>query len=292
MIEYEHWGWGMLRLALCAFFASAVTLAKAAELETTHLFGFTLGSDVNAVGEKEAESEAIGRFGKSAGTYSAISEALGVKFVPFQNFSVEPIVSVSRFDISNVLGLDDRRQLAYEAASLELRYRLIDREKAQFGLTVGFDPHWARVDDISGAPVDQYGAALLLIVDKELIDKLIFAAFNLIYEPDAIRSRVTGDWQHISELDLSTALSVQIRPGVLVGAEARYMRSFDGLGLDWFTGNALFVGPTFYAKFSEKAWMSAAWSTQVAGHAHNEIGALDLTNFERHRALLRFGYNF
>lgn len=282
----------MLRLALSVFFASAVTLAKAAELETTHLFGFTLGSDVNAVGEKEAESEAVGRFGKSAGTYSAISEALGVKFIPFQDFSVEPIVSLSRFDISNVPGLEDRRELAYEAASLELRYRLIDREKAQFGLTVGFDPHWTRVDDISGAPVDQYGAALLLIMDKELIDKLIFAAFNLIYEPDAIRSRVTGDWQHVSELGLSTALSAQIRPGVLVGAEARYMRSFDGLGLDRFTGNALFVGPTFYAKFSEKAWMSAALSAQVAGHAHNEIGALDLTNFERHRALLRFGYNF
>ena len=59
-----------------------------------------------------------------------------------------------------------------------------------------------------------------------------------------------------------------------------------------FTGNALFVGQTFYAKFSEKAWISAAWSAQVAGHAHNEIGALDLTNFERHRALFRFGYIF
>ena len=70
------------------------------------------------------------------------------------------------------------------------------------------------------------------------------------------------------------------------------MRSFDGLGLDRLIGNALFVGPTFYAKLSEKVWMSAAWSAQVAGHAHNEIGALDLTNFERHRAVLRFGYNF
>ena len=62
--------------------------------------------------------------------------------------------------------------------------------------------------------------------------------------------------------------------------------------LDRLIGNALFVGPTFYAKLSEKVWMSAAWSAQVAGHAHNEIGALDLTNFERHRAVLRFGYNF
>jgi hypothetical protein len=31
--------------------------ALADKLETTHLFGFTLGSDVNDVGEKEAESE-------------------------------------------------------------------------------------------------------------------------------------------------------------------------------------------------------------------------------------------
>ena len=148
----------MLRVALCVSFVSAMTLAKAAELETTHIFGFSFGTDVNAVGEKEAESEAVGRFGKSAGTYSAISQALGVKFAPFQNFNVQPTVAVSLFDVSNVPGLDDRRQLAYEAASLGLRYRLIDREKAQFGLTVGFDPRWARVDEISGAPIDQYGA--------------------------------------------------------------------------------------------------------------------------------------
>jgi hypothetical protein len=275
----------MLRVALCVSFVSAVTLAKAAELETTHLFGFTFGSDVNAVGEREAESEAVGRFGKSAGRYGALSQGLGVKFVPFQNLSVQPTVAISRFDISNVPGLEDKRQLSYEAASVELRYRLIDREKAQFGLTMGFDPRWARVDEISGA-------AFLLIVDKELVDKFIFAAFNFIYEPERTHSRVTSDWEQTSELGLSIALAAQIRPSVLVGAEMRYMRSFDGLGLDRFTGNALFVGPTLYAKFSEKAWMSAAWSAQVAGRAHNGMGALDTINFEQHRVLLRFGYNF
>jgi hypothetical protein len=143
----------MLRVALCVSFVSAVTLAKAAELETTHLFGFTFGSDVNAVGEREAESEAVGRFGKSAGTYGAISEALGVKFIPFQDFSIQPIVSVARFDVSGVPGLDDRRQFAYEAASLEMRYRLFNRESSPFGLTVGFDPHWARVDDTSSGAI-------------------------------------------------------------------------------------------------------------------------------------------
>jgi hypothetical protein len=199
---------------------------------------------------------------------------------------------VSRFDVSNVPGLDERRQLAYEAASLELRYRLIDREKKPFGLTLGFNPRWARVDETSGTPVDQYGGAFLLIVDKELVDKSIFAAFNFIYESEMTRSRVTGDWERASEFGVSAAITMQVRPGVLIGAEARYMRSFDGLGLDRFTGNTLFVGPTFYARFSEKTWMSAAWSAQIAGHAYNAIGSLDLTNFERHRGLLRFGYNF
>jgi hypothetical protein len=85
MIEWEHPEGRMLRAALCVSFVSVVTLAKAAELETTHIFGFTFGSDVNAVGEKEAESEAVGRFGKSAGTYSAISKALGVKFAPLRS---------------------------------------------------------------------------------------------------------------------------------------------------------------------------------------------------------------
>ena len=50
----------MLRVALCVSFVSAVTLAKAAELETTHIFGFTLGSDVDTVGD--VTMTVLGRF--------------------------------------------------------------------------------------------------------------------------------------------------------------------------------------------------------------------------------------
>jgi hypothetical protein len=38
--------------------------------------------------------------------------------------------------------------------------------------------------------------------------------------------------------------------------------------------------------------MAAAWNAQVAGRAVNDTGALDLVNFERYQAKLRFGYNF
>lgn len=282
----------MKKLAIAAALALAPAVVHAEKLETTHLFGFTLGSDVNDVGEKEAESETTGRFGKAGGSYSALSQGFAVKFIPFQDFSIEPGVGIAHHDISRVPGLDDRRQLAFDTVSLEMRYRLLNREHAPFGLTLGADPHWGRVDDLTGEPVDRYGADFWIIADKELVPNRIFTAFNALYQPEAIRSRATGMWEHQSQLGTSAAMVLQIQPGVLLGAEARYMRSYNGLGLDTFMGHALFVGPTFYARFSERAWVSAAWSVQVTGRAINETGSLDLTNFERHQAKLRFGYNF
>lgn len=282
----------MNKLLALAAIAFVPLLAHAKDLETTHLFGFTLGSDVNDVGEREAESDATGRFGKAGGSFSAVSQETGIKFIPFRDFSIEPVVGVAYHDVSGVPGLDDRRQLAFDNIALEMRYRLLNREHAPFGLTIGLDPHWSRVDDISAAPVDHYGAQLWLIVDKELVENRIFAAFNLIYAPQAARSRVTGVWEHQSGFGISGAITTQILPGILIGAEARYLRSYDGLGLDSLMGGALFMGPTFYARFSDRFWMGAAWNIQVAGSTGNGPGALDLTNFERHQVKLRFGYNF
>lgn len=278
-------------LALIALLGIPI-VAGAEELETTHLFGFTLGSDVNAVGEVEGESENTGHFAKRAGSYQAVSSELGLKFIPFENFSVEPEISAAYHGISGVPGLDNRQDASFDTLTVELRYRLLDREHAPFGLTIGADPHWGRVDDISGEPVNSYGADFLVSIDRELIADRLFGAFNAIYQPEASISRLTGAWDHQSNFGVSAALSAQVQPGMMIGAEARYLRSYDGLGLDAFTGQALFLGPTFYMKFNDKVWMSAAWSIQVAGHAASEPGALDLTNFERHQALLRFGYNF
>jgi hypothetical protein len=46
------------------------------------------------------------------------------------------------------------------------------------------------------------------------------------------------------------------------------------------------------ARFSKTMAVSAAWNVQVAGHAVDIPGSLDLKNFERHRAQLRLMYNF
>jgi len=279
-------------LALAALFLAPVVAAAAEKLETTHLFGFTLGSDVNDVGETEGELETVGRFGKRVGSYAAIQTVAGMKAIPFKDFSIEPGVGVAYHSISGVPGLDDRRQLAVESFGFETRYRLLDRAQAPFGLTVGADPRWFRYDDISGEGVDGYRSGFLVIADKELVADRVFAAFNLLYELEASRSHLTNLWDHQSSLGITTAVAMQVQPGVLIGAEVRFLRRYDGLGLDTFIGQALFIGPTFYQRFNDRIWMGAAWSVQVAGRATAVAAPLDLTNFERHQATLRFGYNF
>ena len=84
----------------------------------------------------------------------------------------------------------------------------------------------------------------------------------------------------------------QVQPGFLIGGEARYLRKYEGLGLDVFGGHALFVGPTVFIKLSERSRLTAAWSFQVAGRSALIGGALDLIDFERHQARLVYGINF
>jgi hypothetical protein len=172
------------------------------------------------------------------------------------------------------------------------RYRLLDREHAPFGLTVGAEPHWARVEDTSGEPVANYGSEFSLSVDRELIENSLYGALNLLYDPEVTLSQLTGTWERQATLGVSAALTMQVHKGIFFGAEARYLRKYDGISFDSFAGQALFVGPTMYASLSKNMAISAAWNVQVTGHAADMPGSLELKNFERHRAQLRLMYNF
>ena len=90
----------------------------------------------------------------------------------------------------------------------------------------------------------------------------------------------------------SACTAGQVVPNVFLGVEARYARAYGGLALDRFDGQALFVGPTAYAKFPNGAWISAAWNAQVAGRSVELPAALDHTNFPHHEVVIRFGQPF
>ena len=266
--------------------------ARSTTIETEHLFGFTIGSDVGDIGEREIEGTVTGRFAKRNGTYNAASGTLSAEFVPIPNLRTEFTGAVVSYDIAGVSGLADQRYTAFGGLSADIRYRLLDRATAPFGFAVGAEPHWGRADDVTGEPVSQYGVDFVAAADWEIIPDRVVAAFNLLYQPEAMRSKAIGTWSQEATAGVAIAVMARLHSGIFVGGEARYLRKYDGLGLDTLAGQGFFAGPTIYVKLSERAWIAAAWSAQVAGHATTSAGSLDLANFERRQARLLFGVNF
>jgi hypothetical protein len=261
-------------------------------IDTEHIFAFMIGTDVGNVGEREFQSQTTGRFSKAAGNYRALGQEFELEYVPFRNFRIELGGTFGTHDIFGVPGLTDRSQFAGQGISLDLRYRLLDREKDPFGLTLAAESHVNRVDETTAARVRKYGTEFTLAFDRELVPDLSVAALNLIYQPEWTRMLATGHSEQESTIGAALAVMAQIRPGLFLGGEARYFRKYEGTGRDDFAGQALFVGPTVFLKLSDRSRLTANWSFQAWGRSAGSTAALDLVNFERHQARLVLGVNF
>ena len=260
---------------------------KAFEVDTEHIFGFTRGSDIGEKGQLEFETVPTAAIGKRSGTYFQTAHETFFKYSVTDDFRVSPDFLFVSHDIRNVPGFDDQKEADLAGAGAEIRYRIFNREKAPFGLTLTFEPGWNRIDELTGEHVQQYGSAFGLLLDKEIVPNRLYGAINFFYDLSATHVKSTGEWTHESAVQTDLALSYQFLPGWLLGVEAQYFQQYEGLGLNRLKGEALYVGPTFYTWPGDRANISAAWDIQVAGRAVDEPGKLDLLNFERHRFLVR-----
>lgn len=279
---------GVLIFLLCL----SSSWAHAGDVDTQFIFGFTQGSDVGELREKEIESETVGRFGKTDGSYAVLTSNLRAEFVPYENVRLEVGAVVNYSSISGVSGLDDRSDVQFAGFALEGRYRLLDRRTAPVGLTISAEPHWTRIEDTSGELVAGFGSEFVVAIDKELVPNRIFAALNLRYDPEWTHVLADDIWLQQSTLGISGAVTAQVAEGVFFGIETHYVRAYDGITANMFLGDALFVGPTTYLRLSKAFAISAALSVQVAGNAVSVPGSLNLVDFERLQARLRFEYNF
>ena len=71
-------------------------------IDTEHLFGFTIGSDVGEAGEREFQNQATGRFGKSGGSYRALTNSAELEFVPIKNFRLEFSALAASYNVGGV----------------------------------------------------------------------------------------------------------------------------------------------------------------------------------------------
>ena len=203
----------IFRAMLVCLSALAPVCARAEGIDTEHMFGFMIGTDVGNVGEREFQSETTGRFAKESGNYRAIGQQLELEFVPVKDFRIELGSTFSAHDINGVAGFDDRRQLAWQGVSVDFRYRFLDRETAPLGLTVAVETHADRIDEISGAAVRSYGTEFTLAFDREIVPKFAVAALNLIYQPEWTRIVGTGAAEQESTIGAAFGLMAQMRPG-------------------------------------------------------------------------------
>jgi hypothetical protein len=107
-------------LIVTAIVAFGSIVAPADAIDTEHLFGFTIGTDIGEVGEKEFESNTLSRLGKRAGSYSALSQSLSLEYTAVQNLRLEVSATGVYYDIVGVPGLDDRRQAAFAVVRYEI----------------------------------------------------------------------------------------------------------------------------------------------------------------------------
>jgi hypothetical protein len=263
------------------------------EIESKYLFGFTDGADIGNQGEKAIEFETTGSFQKRGGKYSAIEQELEFEDVATQFFAYELSAHGMYHAINNVEGLDNLNSTAFSGLSAKLRYLLIERgPSSPIGVTISAEPEWSRIDGTDGTKTRDYASEFRLVADTELVPNRLYAALNLIYAPEIAKAFGDLNWERSSMGGISTALAYRITPSFTLGVEAEYDRAYDGLALQSFQGNGLFVGPTMHIQISPKMLLAAAFSTQVAGHAVGDPRALDLTDFERYRGNLKFEVEF
>ena len=261
-------------------------------IDTEHIYGFMIGSDVGDPGEREFQTTTTGRFSKQAGTYEALGQELELEFVPIKNFRIEIATTLAAYDIASVPGFVDRTLAGWQGAALDLRYRFLDRETALFGLTLALETHGNRIDETTASREQNYGTELTLAMERDLIPGLAVATLNLGYQPEWTHFAGVAVSQQDSTLAAAFGIMAQVRPDFMLGGEVRYFRKYDGIGLNEFGGEALFVGPTAYFRLSERARLTATWSIQAWGRPAGTAATLDLVNFERQQARLVFGLNF
>lgn len=262
------------------------------EIETKYIFGFTTGSSIGLEGEKEFSVDSFGSFGKRDGRYAATQTKLEFEHTPTQFLQFELGALVSSHSISGVRDLDDRNAINFMGTFAELRYLLIERgPNSPFMVTLSAEPVWRRIDETSGERVRNYELEFRLSADTELVRNRLYFGLNLLYEPEWTRT-ASHELEKESSLGFSAALAFRPMERLLIGAEVGYFRHYDGIGLNSYTGDALYVGPTLYLQLTRKSFMTAAWGTQVAGHSVEEGGTLNLVDFPRHRARLKFAVEF
>lgn len=290
-----------LLLALALSVASslpATSLARASEVPSTDLFGFSEGTDIAAPGEISAALFFEGAWGGRPTGFREFGPTLGLTIGVLDNLEISPSLSFAHARAFDEEADAFRSRTGVTSLATAFKLRLLDRETSPFGLAIVAEPSLSFFDPGAAVTGRGWGATFSLLADAELVEDRVFGALNLSYDLGRFRPRGFDEdgerlpWESASELGISGALSFRTVGDLFIGAELGYARAYEGLGLRSFAGEAVFLGPTLYVPLAENVELAAAYSGQVWGRAVGSPGRLDLDSFARHRAKVSLAVSF
>lgn len=280
-------------LVVLAAAAAPAPTARAAEpkkdsIDLGDVFGFTVPSDITGAGEREFAHEAVGRFGRTDGTYRVLDQKTQLGFGINDWLALTPGLLSTWASIADPL--DPHSGLAVTGAAIEIKAKLLDRDRDGMGFALLAEPAVGWRDGETGDQVSSRGVEFRAAFDWALVPQRLFAGVNLAYGLES--SRHAGLTEEASDLSASAALAYRCSDAFFVGAEARYARAYDGLGLGSLLGEAAFLGPALFVKPNDRISITLTWSPQVWGRENGGSGNLDLVNFERHESKLKVAIPF
>lgn len=271
------------------------------DVDTENLFGFTEGTDTGKKGEQEVVLDSIlgvgrRRAGPGPSFYAMAGTTLSYQYDLTDDFSIEPGLLLDTRRTRNIANAADKLNGVFDGASLELKYQFHKRtDDAPYGLAIQVQPQWQRVQPDTGLGADIFHLDARLMADVRLIPDRLWFGTNLIYEPEIGPYRGTRESDQQSNITWSGTLTTRLTKEIFMGAEVRYARAYNGPVLNQFVGQAVFLGPTLTVQVEEKAFLTLAYSAQVAGSEHTDDGTkqnFELSDFSRHTVRVRFGVQF
>lgn len=254
-------------------------------------YGFLSNSDMDKAGTLSVEVDNVSLFNRRGRHFLSSDTQINIAYALTDHVQVTIGPQLTYSSLHNVDGMFDARRFVMGGIGGDLRWRLVDRRSAPFGLTVQISPQM-RFANEAVSTGRGFGIATTVALDRELIADRLYGTLNLSHEATRQRFDDMGRWENGARIGVGLGLAVPVIRAVHLGGEMRYFRRYDGFEMARFQGQALYVGPSVYSEIGRNAWVSLSWQTQVAGRETGRKAQLDLAGFERHQVRLRVGYEF
>ncbi len=256
------------------------------------VFGFTSATDTGGVGDKGLGLENDFVLGARSGRSMLMTQKLELGYTFAENWSIAGSVFGAYHNMKNVPGVADVAGYRFDGMSVELRHRILERTATQpFAITLAAEPRWARYDG-DGVRGDALGVEAKFQIDAPVTNRLFWAA-NVNFATVGQQDPATKRWSSSSGSTVSTALAYSLMDGkVFVGAEIRWLQSYDDTFFGKRSEYAIFMGPTLQAKVAENVSVNLTVQPQIAGRVSGVPKNLDLQPFDRSLARLKIAVGF